>query len=79
MFLLGINSGLRISDLLKLKIKDVQDVDFIEIKEQKTQKYKRFPVNFAIKPTLLLNLQSCPSGVNLPSGNIMTASPAFNF
>ena len=44
LFLLGINSGLRISDILKLKVKDVQNVDFIEIKEQKTQKYKRFPI-----------------------------------
>ena len=35
MFLLGINSGLRISDILKLKVKDVKNVDFIEIKEQK--------------------------------------------
>ena len=49
LFSLGINSGLRISDILKLKVKDVQHVDFIEIKEQKTQKYKRFPVSYAYK------------------------------
>ena len=52
LFLLGINSGLRISDILKLKVKDVQNVDFIEIKEQKTQKYKRFPVNYSYKGLL---------------------------
>ena len=52
LFLLGINSGLRISDILKLKVKDVQYVDFIEIKEQKTQKHKRFPVSYAYKRLL---------------------------
>jgi len=44
LFLLGINSGLRISDILKLKVKDVKDRDYIEIKEQKTGKYKKFPI-----------------------------------
>ena len=52
LFILGINSGLRISDILKLKVKDVQNVDFIEIKEQKTQKHKRFPVNYSFKRLL---------------------------
>ena len=52
LFSLGINSGLRISDILKLKVKDVQNVDFIEIKEQKTQKHKRFPVSYAYKRLL---------------------------
>ena len=52
LFLLGINSGLRISDILKLKVKDVQNVDFVEIKEQKTQKYKRFPVSSSYKRLL---------------------------
>ena len=52
LFLFGINSGLRISDILSLKVKDVQDVDYIEIKEQKTQKYKKFPVNYTFKKLL---------------------------
>ena len=52
LFSLGINSGLRISDILKLKVKDVQYVDFIEIKEQKTQKHKRFPITDAYKSLL---------------------------
>ena len=52
LFLVGINSGLRISDILKLRVKDVQNVDFIEIKEQKTQKHKRFPVSYAYKRLL---------------------------
>ncbi len=41
LFVLGINSGLRISDILKLKVKDVKNKKYIEIKEQKTKKYKR--------------------------------------
>ena len=44
-FLLGINSGLRVSDILKLNIEDVRDKNFIEIVEKKTGKYKKFPLN----------------------------------
>jgi len=49
MFTLGINSGLRISDLLKLKVGDIIDVkgkvkDRIAIKEKKTGKPKDFPL-----------------------------------
>ncbi len=50
LFTMGINTGLRISDLLKLKIADVKGKSHVEIKEQKTGKVKRFP--------LLGNLQS---------------------
>ena len=32
LFLMGINSGLRISDILKLKVKDVLNKNYIEIK-----------------------------------------------
>ncbi len=49
LFTLGINSALRISDLLKLKIGDVLDEkkkvkDRIQIKEKKTGKDKNFPM-----------------------------------
>ena len=47
---MGINTGLRISDLLNLKVIDVKGKSHVEIKEQKTGKIKRFP--------LLGNLQS---------------------
>ena len=53
LFVLGINCGLRISDILNLKNKDVQNTDFIEIKEIKTEKYKRFPITGAFKEILL--------------------------
>jgi integrase len=52
LFVLGINSGLRISDMLGLKIKDVTHAskrtriaDRIRIREQKTGKAKDFPIN----------------------------------
>ena len=44
LFCMGINIGLRISDLLKLKIADVRNKTHVEIKEQKTGKVKRFPI-----------------------------------
>lgn len=47
-FTLGINSGLRISDLLNLKFGDVLKngklVNEIRLKEKKTEKYKEFPM-----------------------------------
>lgn len=44
-FLLALNSGLRISDVLNLDIEDVEGKEIIEIHEKKTGKYKRFPIN----------------------------------
>lgn len=44
LFSMGINTGLRISDLLKLKVIDVKGKSHVEIKEQKTGKVKRFPI-----------------------------------
>ena len=49
LFLLGINSGLRISDILKLKVRDVRNKHHIEIKEQKTGKYKKFLITDSYK------------------------------
>lgn len=44
MFVLGINSGLRISDLLKLTVEDVQ-TGIVTIREQKTGKAKQFALS----------------------------------
>ena len=52
LFLMGINIGLRISDILKLKVGDVRNKDYIEITEQKTGKYKRFPITKSFKSVL---------------------------
>lgn len=45
LFTIGINTGLRISDLLKLKVVDVKDKTHITIVEGKTGKSKRFLIN----------------------------------
>lgn len=52
LFLMGINSGLRISDILKLRVSDVRNKDYIEITEQKTGKYKRFPITNSFRDYL---------------------------
>lgn len=44
-FVLGINTGLRISDLLDLRVEDVKDKTHIILTEQKTGKIKRFMIN----------------------------------
>jgi len=49
LFELGINSGLRISDLLQLKVKDIKNKDKVELKEQKTDKMNRFPLSPRVK------------------------------
>ncbi|KOP84170.1 integrase [Cytobacillus solani] len=45
LFVLGINTGLRISDLLALRVGDVRGKSHIIITEQKTGKLKRFKIN----------------------------------
>lgn len=45
MYMIGIYSGLRISDILKLKVRDVRGKDKIKVREKKTGKEKLFPVN----------------------------------
>ena len=58
MFVMGINTGLRISDLLNLTFKDVLDdagaiTEIIKVKERKTGKTKTFFVNETVKKSLL--------------------------
>ena len=52
LFTLGTNSGLRISDILKLTVADVKDKSHIEIREQKTGKLKKFPINSKLRNIL---------------------------
>lgn len=52
MFILGIYSGLRISDILSLKVKDVKNRDYINIREKKTGKQKNFQINSFLKKEL---------------------------
>ena len=56
LFTLGINSGLRISDLLSLKVSDVFEhgkiKDRIRLREKKTNKFKDFPISTNTKSAL---------------------------
>jgi len=52
LFIMGINCGLRISDILKLKVSDVKNKEYIELIEKKTGKYKKFPIANSYKSIL---------------------------
>ncbi|MDR3279636.1 MAG: site-specific integrase [Synergistaceae bacterium] len=57
LFIMGINTALRISDLLSLSIGDVLDdegqiLKIVELKEKKTGKTKRFPINESVRVAL---------------------------
>ena len=49
LFVLGTNSGLRISDILALNVRDVKNKTHITIREKKTGKFKKFPINSKLK------------------------------
>ena len=49
LFTLGINIGLRISDILKLRVKDVKGKTHIVITEKKTGKTKRHKINNSLQ------------------------------
>lgn len=52
MFLCGIGFGLRISDVLKLKVKDVYKKSSLKIEEEKTGKYKSIVISYELKRAL---------------------------
>lgn len=52
LFVMGTNTGLRVSDILALDVKDVKNRDYISIIEKKTGKHKKFPLNNKIKTLL---------------------------
>lgn len=52
MFILGIHSGLRISDILPLRVRDVKNKEYITIRETKTSKRKQIPINNKVKKEL---------------------------
>lgn len=52
LFVLGINCGLRISDILALNVGDVRNKTYVQIIEKKTGKFKKFPINAKLKPII---------------------------
>ena len=63
LFVLGINSALRVSDLLKLRVWDVLDEggktkDFLEVREQKTGKTKQFELSKNARKALRLHFDA---------------------
>ena len=68
-FVLGINSGLRIGDLLQLRVGDVRTSktkwrDRVSIVEHKTGKRKDFPLSETAKKALMEYLQTRPEAVS---------------
>ena len=57
LFTLGINSGLRISDLVGLTVDDVKPV--MELREQKTGKFKRFSLSEEVYSLLVEYTKKC--------------------
>ena len=60
LFTIGINNGLRISDLLRLKVEDVKDLEIgetLEIKEGKTGKKNVLMINGEVKKVLKRYIQ----------------------
>lgn len=64
LFVMGTNTGLRISDILALNVKDVRNKDYIDIIEKKTGKHKKFPINDKLK--LLVNNFTINKNLNDP-------------
>lgn len=52
LFTFGIYTGLRVSDILKLQVRDVRDKDRIYVREQKTGKENAFMINDELRPDL---------------------------
>ncbi|MBH0158661.1 site-specific integrase [Fictibacillus sp. 5RED26] len=49
LFVFGINSGLRISDIIQLKVLDVRSVDYLKVREKKTKKVRRIKMTFSLR------------------------------
>jgi integrase len=52
LFTLGINTNLRASDLLSIKVVQVRDVEELVLKEQKTKKHRRITINKAVRASI---------------------------
>jgi len=60
-FAIGMNTGLRISDILGLNVSDVYEKTHVEIREKKTNKYKRLLLNNKLQKLLGEYLKDIPN------------------
>lgn len=58
MFVIGLNTGLRISDILNLTVNDVHDKTHVTIYEKKTGKHKRFLINERLREEISSYIES---------------------
>ena len=65
LFCLGLYTGLRISDILKLQVKHVKDKDSIRIKEKKTNKSKVIKINKFLKKELDIYISMVRKSTNI--------------
>lgn len=82
LFVVGISSGLRISDILKLTVEDVDGMDRICIRETKTGKGKDFPLSSNCRSAIkeYLDETKLSTGVLFPSrkgGRAITRQQAY--
>lgn len=74
MFMIGVNTGLRISDILMLKVNDVRGKEFITTTEIKTGKKKKVIISLPLKKILDPFLEGKPDNDYLIKSNKKTKS-----
>lgn len=52
MFMLGVNLGLRVSDILPLRVRDVRNKDSVKVFEEKTGKFNQVVINYELRKAL---------------------------
>jgi integrase len=82
LFVLGINSGLRISDILKLKVGDVAEADGtvrerMSLREKKTGKAKDFPLSKNVREALCEHLNGFGDGDHHPDDPLFPSRKGF--
>ncbi|MND45541.1 Tyrosine recombinase XerD [compost metagenome] len=60
LFVLGINTGLRVSDILPLRVKDILGRTHFDIREKKTHKLRRILITDTIRAYVDYYLSVCP-------------------
>lgn len=74
LFMIGINAGLRVSDILSLKVRDVRG-DHIKVIEQKTKKVKYIAINDSLKKALTHYIRNKPNNEYLIKSRVGKNKP----